>query len=169
MLSDVGMVNSYPECLWHQRMLTWVVKHGMVPFHVPEVFRPVDFSMQAHVFFRDTWHHPYIDISSYFLWKTFLLPLFLYFLWSASCTLAIWVLKPWKLCKTKTGQWYKSHAALHWKQGQRQFLRGSMIPSINFTLQTILHYSFWNGYCMLFLSLVATWDDSNLTAREGAQ
>ena len=23
-------------------------------------FQPVGFSMQAHVFFRDTWHHPYI-------------------------------------------------------------------------------------------------------------
>ena len=41
---------------------TWVVEHGMVPLLVPEVFPPVDFSMQAHVFFGDTWHHPYISI-----------------------------------------------------------------------------------------------------------
>ena len=38
-------------------MSTWVVGHGMVPLLVPEVFPPVDFSMQAHVFFGDTWHH----------------------------------------------------------------------------------------------------------------
>ena len=25
------------------------------------MFPPVGFSMQAHVFFRDTWHHPYIS------------------------------------------------------------------------------------------------------------
>ena len=42
-------------------MSTWVVEHGMVPLLVPEVFPPVDFSMQAHVFFGDTWHHPYIS------------------------------------------------------------------------------------------------------------
>ena len=34
----------------------------MVPLLVPEVFPPVDFSMQAHVFFGDAWHHPYISI-----------------------------------------------------------------------------------------------------------
>ena len=44
-----------------RRMSTWVVEHGMVPLLVPEVFPPVDFSMQAHVFFGDTWHHPYIS------------------------------------------------------------------------------------------------------------
>ena len=42
-------------------MSTWVVEHGMVSLLVPEVFPPVDFSMQAHVFFGDTWHHPYIS------------------------------------------------------------------------------------------------------------
>ena len=41
-------------------MSTWIVEHGMVPLLVPEVFPPVDFSMQAHVFLGDTWHHPYI-------------------------------------------------------------------------------------------------------------
>ena len=42
-------------------MSTWVVEHGMVPLLVPEVFPPVDFSMQAHVFFGDTRHHPCIS------------------------------------------------------------------------------------------------------------
>ena len=40
---------------------TWVVEHGMVPLLVPEGFPPVEFSMQAHVFSGDTWHHPYIS------------------------------------------------------------------------------------------------------------
>ena len=39
-------------------MSALVVKHGMVPHLVPEVFPPVDFLMQAHMFFTDTWHHP---------------------------------------------------------------------------------------------------------------
>ena len=42
-------------------MSTWVVGHGMVPLLVPEVFPPVDFFMQVHVFIGDTWHHPYIS------------------------------------------------------------------------------------------------------------
>ena len=42
-------------------MFTWVVEHWKVPLLVPGVFPPVVFSMQAHVFFRDTWHHPYIS------------------------------------------------------------------------------------------------------------
>ena len=46
-------------------MSTWIVEHGMVPLRVPEVFPPVDFSMQAHVFFGDTWHHPYISTCFY--------------------------------------------------------------------------------------------------------
>ena len=32
---------------------------------------------------RDTAHHPYI--STCFVWETFLLPFFFYFLWSANC------------------------------------------------------------------------------------
>ena len=32
-------------------MSTWIVEYGMVPLLVPEVFPPVDFSMQAHVYF----------------------------------------------------------------------------------------------------------------------
>ena len=55
-------------------MSTWVVEHGMVPLLVPEVFPPVDFSMQAHVFFGDTWHHPYI--STCFCGKSFYFPCF---------------------------------------------------------------------------------------------
>ena len=51
-------------------MFTSVGEHGMVPLLVPGVFPPVGFSMQAHVFFRDTWHHPYI--SSCFCGKHFL-------------------------------------------------------------------------------------------------
>ena len=46
-----------PAC---HRMFTSVGEHGMVPLLVPRVFPPVGFSMQAHMFFRDTWHHPYI-------------------------------------------------------------------------------------------------------------
>ena len=37
-----------------------------------KVFLPVDFSMQAHVFFGDTWHHPYI--STCFCGKRFYFP-----------------------------------------------------------------------------------------------
>ena len=55
-------------------MSTWVVEHGMVPLLVPEVFPPVDFSMQAHVFFGDTWHHPYI--STCFCGKRFYFPIY---------------------------------------------------------------------------------------------
>ena len=47
-------------CLWCWRMSTWVVELGMVPLLVPEVFLPVGVSMQAHMFFGGTWHHPYI-------------------------------------------------------------------------------------------------------------
>ena len=57
-------------------MSTWVVGHGMVPLLVPAVFPPVDFSMQAHVFFGDTWHHPYI--STCFCGKRFYFPCPLY-------------------------------------------------------------------------------------------
>ena len=53
-------------------MSTWIVEHGMVPLLVPEVFPPVDFSMEAHVFFGDTWHHPYI--STCFCGKRFYFP-----------------------------------------------------------------------------------------------
>ena len=82
-------------------MSTWVVGHGMVPLLVPAVFPPVDFSMQAHVFFGDTWHHPTsllvfvenvftsLDSSLFMECK----------LHSGNLSL-----KPWKLCKTKTGQ-----------------------------------------------------------------
>ena len=35
----------------------------MVPLLVPDVFPPVDLSMQAHMFFEDTWHHPYISTN----------------------------------------------------------------------------------------------------------
>ena len=55
-----------------RRMFTSVGEHGMVPLLVPGVFPPVGFSMQAHVFFRDTWHHPYI--SSCFCGKHFYSP-----------------------------------------------------------------------------------------------
>ena len=48
----------------------------MVPLLVPEVFPPVDFSMQAHMFFGDAWHHPYI--STYFCGKRFYFPLHIY-------------------------------------------------------------------------------------------
>ena len=52
----------YPSLFLHGRcrMFTSVGEHGMVPFLVPGGFPPVGLSIQAHVFFRDTWHHPYI-------------------------------------------------------------------------------------------------------------
>ena len=56
-----------PGC---RRMFTLVDQHGMVP--LPGVFPPVGFSMQAHVFFRDTWHHAYI--TSCFCGKCFYFP-----------------------------------------------------------------------------------------------
>ena len=78
MLPDVGMVNMYPECLCMMpENVNRVVEHGMVPLLVPEVFPPVDFSMQAHVFFGDTWHHPYI--STCFCGKRFYFPCFFTF------------------------------------------------------------------------------------------
>ena len=61
-----------PGC---RRMFTSVGEHGMVPLLVPGVFPPVGFSMQAHMFFRDTWHHPYI--TSCFCGKRFYFPFIL--------------------------------------------------------------------------------------------
>ena len=58
-----------PGC---RRMFTSVGEHGMVSLLVLGVFPPVGFSMQAHVFFRDTWHHPYI--TSCFCGKHFYFP-----------------------------------------------------------------------------------------------
>ena len=67
-------------------MSTWVVEHGMVatsPF-VPEVFHQLIFPCR-HMCSSETLAPP---LHLYlFLWRTFLLSLFLYFLWSASCTL----------------------------------------------------------------------------------
>ena len=59
-----------PGC---RRMFTSVGEHGMVSHLVPGFFSPVGFSMQAHVFFRDTWHAPSLH-HFLFLWKMFLLP-----------------------------------------------------------------------------------------------
>ena len=42
--------------------------HFLIAF--PNSILPVDFSMQAHMFFGDTWHRLYL-----FLWKTLLPPL----------------------------------------------------------------------------------------------
>ena len=67
----------------------------MVPLLVPEVFPPVDFSMQAHVFFGDTWHHPYI--STCFCGKHFYFPCIIYIPpqppppHSASCNVCLFV------------------------------------------------------------------------------
>ena len=65
----------------------------MVPLLVPEVFPPVDFSMQAHVFFGDTWHHPYI--STCFCGKVFTSLVSLLFM---ECKLhsGNLILKPWR-------------------------------------------------------------------------
>ena len=54
-------------------MFTSVGDHGMVPLLVPGAFLPVGFSMQARVFFRDTYMAPSLHLFL-FLWKTFLLP-----------------------------------------------------------------------------------------------
>ena len=70
-------------------MSTWVVGHGMVPLLVPEVFPPVDFSMQAHVFFGDTWHHPYS--STCFCGKRFYFPCFFTFY---GVQAALWQFEP---------------------------------------------------------------------------
>ena len=113
MLPDVGMV-TYPECLWNMMPqnvhlgwwawngtppCSWMPQNvhlGWWPLLVPGVFPPVGFSMQAHMFFRDTWHHPYI--SSCFVGNVFTPLVSLLFL----------------ECKLHCGT-----CALHWKQGQR--------------------------------------------------
>ena len=54
-------------------MSTWVVKHGMVatyPSLFPKFFHQL--TLQAHVFFRNTWHHLYI--STCFCGKRFHFP-----------------------------------------------------------------------------------------------
>ena len=48
----------------------------MVPLLVPEVFPPVDFSMQAHVFFGNAWRHSYI--STCFCGKRFYFPTYIH-------------------------------------------------------------------------------------------
>ena len=72
-----------------RRRFTSVGDHGMVPLLAPGVFPPVGFSMQVHVFFRDTWYHPYI--TACFLWKTFLLPFFFAF---SGVQAALWHVQP---------------------------------------------------------------------------
>ena len=66
-------------------MFTSVGEHGMVPLLVSKVFPPVGLSMQTLVFFRDTWHHPYI--TSCFCGNVFTFLVSLLF-WSASCSVA---------------------------------------------------------------------------------
>ena len=82
-------------------MSTWVVEHGVVALRVPEVFQPVDFSMQAHVFFRDTWHHSYI--STCFCGKRFYFPYAVYS--SYLLQLYTWVVihTYWKSCTPACG------------------------------------------------------------------
>ena len=83
----------YPSLIvpGRRRMFTLVGEHGMVPLLVPGVFLPVVFSMQAHVFFRDTWRHPYI--SCCFCGKRFYFPCFFAFLecklHCGTCSLAL--------------------------------------------------------------------------------
>ena len=60
MLPDVGMVNTYSECLWNITLEN--VDLGYL-------------SMLVHVFFRNTWHYPPLHLYL-FLWKMFLLPLY---------------------------------------------------------------------------------------------
>ena len=66
----------YPSLMvpGHCRMFTSVGEHGLVA--TPPCswsFSTTSFSMQAHVFFRDTWHHP--CITSCFCGKRFYSPL----------------------------------------------------------------------------------------------
>ena len=159
MLPDIIRMVKYPECLWNmipQNVhLGWWAWNGTPPcswsFSTSWVFNAGTHVLQRHV-------APSLHLFL-FLWKTILLSLFLYFLWSASCTLAVWVLKSWMLCKTKTGQWCKSYAALHWKQGQQHLLWGLHNPqytshdNFKLTLKQVL----------LFLSLsplplLSAWD-----------
>ena len=59
-------------CYYYVNLGCWPWNGSYLPLLViPEVFPPVVFSMQAHVFLRDTWHHLYLFLS-----KTFSLPLF---------------------------------------------------------------------------------------------
>ena len=81
----------YPSLIvtGRRRMFTSVGEHGTVPLLVPGVFLPVVFSMQAHMFFRDTWHHPYI--SCCFCGKRFYSPCFFAF---SGMQAALWHMQP---------------------------------------------------------------------------
>ena len=70
-------------------MFTSVGEHGMVPLLVPGFFPPVVFSIETHVFFRDTWHHPYI--TSCFCGKCFYFPCFFAF---SGVQSALWHMQP---------------------------------------------------------------------------
>ena len=70
-------------------MFTLVGEHGMVPLLVPGIYPPVGFSMQAHMFFRDTWRHSYI--TSCFCGKHFYFPCFFAF---SGVQAALWHMQP---------------------------------------------------------------------------
>ena len=69
----------YPSLMvpGRRRMFTLVSEHGMVATLPCSWSFSTTFSMQAHVFFRDTWHHPYI--TSCFCGKRFYSPCFFAF------------------------------------------------------------------------------------------
>ena len=83
-LPDVGIVRMYPK-VHLQGGKCWLGYYKVTD--TP----PCSWTFCASWFFhaathgfRDAVHHPYIS-TCFFLWETFLLPLFLCFLWSASC------------------------------------------------------------------------------------
>ena len=69
----------YPSLIvpGHRRMFTSVGEHGMVPLLVPGVFLPVVFSMQATGRVLQRHMAPSLHFLL-FLWKTFLLPLYIF-------------------------------------------------------------------------------------------
>ena len=64
------MRRRYTQCIYTVQVAVYrqhdsAVYLGMVVVVFLEFFPPVGFSMQVHVFFRDTWHHPYISSCFY--------------------------------------------------------------------------------------------------------
>ena len=83
MLPDVGMVKVYPNCVLKAANVDWVVTLSWYTY----TSQFLDF-FQLVLLCSYQWHLRHSPPSRHlclFLWQTFLLPLFLYFLKSASC------------------------------------------------------------------------------------
>ena len=82
MLQDVGMMKVYPKCVVKAVNVDRVVTLSWNTPPCSWTFPPVGFSMQLPVASENRLPSLHLYL---FLWETLLLPLFLYFIWSASC------------------------------------------------------------------------------------